>query len=57
MVVPKEYCAIEITDNTSLALLLPTLKGEGICSTGLVHYLVTLHNEFIEEYARLRHKK
>ncbi len=57
MVVPKEYCGKEIGDNTSLALLLPTMKGEGICSTGLIHFLVKQHNDFIEEYARLRHHK
>ena len=39
--------APEINDNTKLAYLLPTTKGEGICNISLVDFLVTQHNDFI----------
>lgn len=32
----------------SLAYLIPTKTGKGICSTALVDFLVTTHNDFIK---------
>ncbi len=55
-VVPPEYCEQPITEDTSLAYLLPCVQGEGICAAGLVLFLVDRHNEFIHEYARIRHQ-
>ena len=47
--VPKELVAemANIPQNISLADLIPTRNGTGICSTALVDFLVTTHNEFI----------
>ena len=46
---PKELIAemANIPQNISLAYLIPTKTGKGICSTALVDFLVTTHNEFI----------
>jgi len=33
-----------------LIYLIPTETGKGVCSTALVDFLVTTHNEFIEFY-------
>ena len=47
---PKELIA-EMEDNPhniSLAYLIPTKAGKGICSTALVDFLVTTHNDFID---------
>ena len=46
---PKKFIA-EMEDsphNISLAYLIPTKAGKGICSTALVDFLVTTHNDFI----------
>ena len=47
--VPKELAAEMPTSprDISLAYLIPTKTGKGICSTALVDFLVTTHNEFI----------
>ena len=47
---PKELVAeMENTpQNISLAYLIPTKTGKGLCSTALVDFLVTTHNEFID---------
>ena len=52
MRVPKEFiiempsCPKDIT----LAYLIPTTSGRGVCSAALVHFLVNTHNEFINFY-------
>ena len=33
-----------------LVYLIPTKTGKGICSTALVDFLITTHNEFISFY-------
>lgn len=33
-----------------LAYLIPTTTGKGVCSTALVDFLVTTHNDFINFY-------
>ena len=47
---PKELIAEMATSphDISLAYLIPTKTGKGICSTALVDFLVTTHNEFIQ---------
>ena len=47
--VQKELVAEMANDpqHISLAYLIPTKTGKGICSTALVDFLVTTHNEFI----------
>ena len=36
-------------ESTPLTCLIPTLTGEGACTTALVDLLVGVHNEFIEK--------
>lgn len=33
-----------------LSYLIPTMTGRGVCSTALVDFLVTTHNDFIDLY-------
>ena len=50
--VPKELL-IKMPDTPQsipLAYLIPTTTGKGICSTALVDFLVSTHNDFIEFY-------
>jgi hypothetical protein len=51
--VPAEYCEHSVDDNCNLAMLLPTLRGQGLCATALVHHMVQIHNDFIENYCRI----
>jgi len=39
-----------INEHTNVAYLIPTTTGEGICSTTLLDFLVTTHNNFIRYY-------
>ena len=39
-----------INNNTNIAYLIPTTTQEGMCSTMLLDFLVTTHNEFIYYY-------
>ena len=50
--VPEEYVAAVpvINNNTNIAYLIPTTTREGMCSTMLLDFLVTTHNEFIYYY-------
>jgi len=50
--VPKELL-IKMPDKPQsipLVYLIPTTTGKGICSTALVDFLVSVHNDFIEFY-------
>ena len=50
--VPKELI-VEVPSNPQeipLVYCIPTKTGKGICSTALVDFLVTTHNEFINFY-------
>ncbi|KAK2177038.1 hypothetical protein NP493_621g02052 [Ridgeia piscesae] len=51
--VPREFCEETVTTDTRLAMLLPTVKGLGVCSFALLQYLATMQNNFMEEYSRL----
>ena len=51
--VPREFCEETVTTDTSLAMLLPAVKGLGVCSFALLQYLATMQNNFMEEYSRL----
>ena len=50
--VPEEYVAATpaISNSTNVVYLIPTTTREGICSTMLLDFLVTTHNEFISYY-------
>ena len=50
--VSKEL-VVEVPNNPQeipLIYLIPTLTGRGVCSSALVDFLVTTHNEFINFY-------
>ncbi|XP_070580810.1 E3 ubiquitin-protein ligase rnf213-alpha-like [Ptychodera flava] len=53
LLVPKESCNQVIHENTSLGMILPTRKGDGICSTALVEFLINIQNEFLEKYTKI----
>lgn len=48
---------MEMGRDTPLSALLPGLRGRGLCSLALIHYLTTVHNQFIEDYHRLAKTK
>ncbi|XP_069008985.1 E3 ubiquitin-protein ligase rnf213-alpha-like, partial [Embiotoca jacksoni] len=45
--IPDEFCSQDLDLNSELQYLLPRRQGPGLCATGLVSYLVTLHNELV----------
>ncbi|KAK2149470.1 hypothetical protein NP493_2985g00001, partial [Ridgeia piscesae] len=51
--VPEEMCEETISNETSLAMLLPSMKGLGVCSVALLQYLAVIQNNFMEEYSRV----
>ena len=52
--VPPELCTAPLDMSSELALLLPTNKMPGICSTALAGLLIRTHNEFMETYNNLK---
>lgn len=44
---PKDYCSTDLDLDTNFEVILPRRQGLGLCSTALVSYLITLHNEII----------
>ncbi|XP_045839965.1 E3 ubiquitin-protein ligase RNF213 isoform X2 [Meles meles] len=44
---PEDYCAADLDADTSFEVLLPRRRGQGLCSTALVSYLISLHNEMV----------
>ncbi|KAI3368624.1 hypothetical protein L3Q82_025623, partial [Scortum barcoo] len=48
MKIPDEFCSEDLDLNSDLQYLLPRRQGPGLCATGLVSYLVTLHNELVK---------
>ncbi|XP_072042938.1 E3 ubiquitin-protein ligase rnf213-alpha-like [Amphiura filiformis] len=48
--VPREFCFRVMDTTDSLAMLLPTDKQPGVCSTALVQFLINTHNEFMDFY-------
>eukprot|EP00064_Thunnus_orientalis_P007838 superscaffoldBa00000892_g7860 len=47
MKIPDEFCSEDLDLNSDLQYLLPRRQGPGLCATGLVSYLVALHNELV----------
>ncbi|XP_073332592.1 E3 ubiquitin-protein ligase rnf213-alpha-like [Pagrus major] len=45
--IPEVFCGKDLDLNSDLQYLLPRRQGPGLCATGLVRYLVTLHNELV----------
>uniref|UniRef100_A0A8C3XRT9 RING-type E3 ubiquitin transferase n=1 Tax=Chelydra serpentina TaxID=8475 RepID=A0A8C3XRT9_CHESE len=44
---PTGYCDADLTLDSEFETLLPRRRGLGLCSTALVSYLISLHNDFI----------
>ncbi|XP_038571429.1 E3 ubiquitin-protein ligase rnf213-alpha-like isoform X2 [Micropterus salmoides] len=47
MKIPDQFCSDDLDLNSDLQYLLPRRQGPGLCATGLVSYLVALHNELV----------
>lgn len=50
--IPEEFCSRDLDLDSDLRYLLPRRQGPGLCATGLVSYLVTLHNELVNAVDR-----
>lgn len=50
---PAEYTQEDLSLDTDLQVLLPQRRGLGLCSTALISYLITLHNDLV--YAVEKH--
>uniref|UniRef100_A0A8C3FUH7 RING-type E3 ubiquitin transferase n=1 Tax=Chrysemys picta bellii TaxID=8478 RepID=A0A8C3FUH7_CHRPI len=44
---PTGFCDADLTLDSEFETLLPRRRGLGLCSTALVSYLISLHNDFI----------
>ncbi|XP_074870414.1 E3 ubiquitin-protein ligase RNF213 isoform X2 [Carettochelys insculpta] len=44
---PTGYCDADLTLDDAFEILLPRRRGLGLCSTALVSYLISLHNDFV----------
>lgn len=51
--VPDKLCKDTVSEETTLAMLLPSVKGLGICSFALLRYMALIQNNFMEEYSKL----
>ncbi|KAF6091974.1 hypothetical protein HJG60_000149 [Phyllostomus discolor] len=50
---PKDYCSADLDLGSKLEVVLPRRQGLGLCSTALVSYLISLHNEMVYTVAKL----
>ncbi|XP_062605532.1 E3 ubiquitin-protein ligase rnf213-alpha-like [Saccostrea cucullata] len=50
--VPKEYCQKMITESHPVSVLLPTFRDAGLCSYGLLYFLLKKQNNFLQEYCK-----
>jgi hypothetical protein len=55
--VSQEILSQPITDSSPIAILLPSNKGQGLCTIAAVCYLADLQNEFLEEYGIIVNKR
>jgi hypothetical protein len=52
----QEQCD-PVTDQTTLDMLLPSKRGQGLCPIALVTYLCQIQNKFMEEYSRITNQR
>lgn len=45
--IPAEYCQGDMDYSSDFGVLLPRRQGPGLCSTALVSYLISLHNNMV----------
>ncbi|XP_071075531.1 E3 ubiquitin-protein ligase RNF213 isoform X3 [Desmodus rotundus] len=50
---PQDYCCADLDLDSKLEVVLPRRQGLGLCSTALVSYLISLHNEMVYAVAKL----
>ncbi|XP_047614339.1 E3 ubiquitin-protein ligase RNF213 isoform X4 [Phacochoerus africanus] len=50
---PAGYCSSDLDLDTDLEVILPRRQGLGLCSTALVSYLISLHNEMVYAVEKL----
>nr|XP_022293483.1 E3 ubiquitin-protein ligase rnf213-alpha-like isoform X1 [Crassostrea virginica] len=55
--VPKEYCQKTLSVEQPVAMLLPTFRDQGLCSYGLLYYLLKKQNSFLQEYCKVKKAK
>ena len=48
-ILPTQLCEMPMNDNTSIAVFLPSERGQGQCPVALIHYLVKNLHEFLNE--------
>ncbi len=46
---PAESCEMTVSEETNMSVFLPSVKGPGLSSVALVHFLVRHLNNFIDE--------
>ena len=44
---PDSYCSADLDMDTNFEVILPRRRGLGLCSTALVSYLISLHNDMV----------
>ncbi|XP_062600708.1 E3 ubiquitin-protein ligase rnf213-alpha-like [Saccostrea cucullata] len=49
VIFPKEYCEMNLTHKNALGFLLPMHEGIGMISFVMVHYMIELQNQFLQE--------
>jgi len=50
---PVEYIEISLSEQSPLAILLPSLRGYGLCSVALTYLLCQKQNDFLEAYSTI----
>ena len=45
----KEFIEKQLTEDIPMVFLIPTTHGEGVITTALVDYLVSIHNSLIQK--------
>ena len=50
IVVPRDLCSRVLDTSHSIAVMLPTRREAGVCSTALVDFLIGTHNEMVDSY-------
>ncbi|XP_023265809.1 E3 ubiquitin-protein ligase RNF213 [Seriola lalandi dorsalis] len=45
--IPADFCQEDLDLNSDFKVLLPRRQGPGLCSTALVSYLISLHNDLV----------
>ena len=55
--VPEDLCNSTLDNDCPIALLLPSTKGMGVCSTALTYFLVNTHDEFLGTFRSMTNQE